>query len=341
MTLPARPSRRDLHLPDRRLPAAIVVAAMTLGFFAPVAGAEERPKWELGVGGVFYSEPDYTGSDEYRFRAIPFPWIVYRGERLRVDREGLQAKIFGTDLIRLDVSGSGQYSVDSDDNDRRHGMPDLDWIGQVGPKLTFVVARSDDGRQSLDVDVPLRVALAVDFDHFSYEGLVASPKLSYRYEPEGWRFEGHAGLEFQSNSYNEFYYSVPVRFATPDRPFYGADGGYAGLRLAAGVGKYFKTPISWLGPFYVGLFARYINLEGATFHDSPLVGSNHTLIGGIALGWVFHKSSEMVPVGAEANLARRGIHAPADETGASPDNETGASPDNETGASPDEPREAE
>jgi outer membrane protein len=317
MKLSARPSRCDRLFYGSRLPASLVAAAVALGLLSTPARAEERPKWEVGVGGVFYAEPDYTGSDEYRFRAIPFPWVVYRGERVRLDREGIQARIFGTDLIRLDVSGSGQYSVDSDDNDRRHGMPDLDWIGQIGPKLTFVVARSDDGRQSLDVDVPLRVALAVDFDHFSYEGLVASPKLSYRYEPEGWRFESHAGLEFQSNSYNEFYYSVPVRHATPDRPFYGADGGYAGFRLAAGVSRYFTTPISWLGPFYVGVFARYINLEGATFHDSPLVGSNHTLIGGIALGWVFHKSSEMVPVGAEANLARRGMGEP-DDSGMEP-----------------------
>jgi outer membrane protein len=310
----ARASRRDLALP-----LWAVLFAMLLP--APDARADERPKWELGVGGVFYTQPDYVGSDEYRFRAIPFPWIVYRGQHLRVDREAIQAKIFGTDLIRLDLSASGQYSVDSDDNDRRHGMPDLDWIGQIGPTVKFVVARSDDGRHALDVDVPFRVAIAVDFDHISYEGIVSSPKLQYRYEPENWRLEANAGLEFQSNSYNEFYYSVPVRHATPDRPFYGADGGYAGLRLAGGVSRYFGSPVSWLGPFYVGLFARYINLEGATFHDSPLVGSNHAFVGGIALGIVINKSDEMVITGAEANRADREPEAPSDETTTSPAHE--------------------
>ncbi len=282
---------------DRLLVGRAVLVAALFGA-ATVASAEERPKWELGIGSVFYTQPDYIGSDEYRFRPIPFPWIIYRGTRLRLDRESMQTRIFGTSLVRLDLSASGQIPVDSDDNDLRHGMPDLDWVAQVGPSLKFEVAESDDGRHGLDVDVPLRAAFAVDFDHFSYEGLVASPKLVYRFEPEGWRFEGNAGLEFGNNDYNEFLYSVAARYATPDRPAYGADGGYAGVRLSAGVSRYF-------GRFYVGLFSRYFNLEGATFRDSPLVGSRHAFFGGVAIGWIWMKSDEMVPVGAEANLLRR------------------------------------
>jgi outer membrane protein len=279
-----------------RAAALLVVVALLLP--VPPASAAERPKWELGVGSVFFTQPDYVGSDEYRFRPIPFPWIIYRGERLRLDRESMQTKIFRTDLVRLDLSASGQVSVDSGDNDRRDGMPDRDWIAQVGPALRFSLKQSEDGRHTLDLEVSLRAALAVSFDNFSYEGLVASPKFQYRYEPETWRFDANAGLEFSNNDYNEYYYTVPARFATASRPAYGAGGGYAGLRLAAGAGRYF-------GPIYLGLFARYINLEGATFVDSPLVGARHAFIGGLAVGWVWKSSSEMVPVGAEANLRRR------------------------------------
>lgn len=279
-----------------RAAASLLVVALLLP--ASRVEAAERPKWELGVGSVFFTQPDYVGSDEYRFRPIPFPWIIYRGERLRLDRESMQTKIFRTDLVRLDLSASGQVSVDSGDNDRRHGMPDRDWIAQIGPALRFALKQSEDGRHTLDLEIPLRAALAVSFDNFSYEGLVSSPKFQYRYEPETWRFDANAGLEFSNNDYNEYYYTVPARFATASRPAYGAEGGYAGLRLAAGAGRYF-------GPIYLGLFARYINLEGATFVDSPLVGSRHAFIGGLAVGWVWKSSSEMVPVGAEANLARR------------------------------------
>lgn len=297
--------------PSQSVGRAFLLAAV-LGLLLPgIVSAAERPKWELGIGSVFFTQPDYVGSDEYRFRAIPFPWFIYRGSTIRLDRESIQAKIFGTDFVRLDLSASGQVSVDSDDCNLRHGMPDRDWMAQVGPALRFKVAHSDDGRQVLDVEVPLRVALAIDLDNFSYEGLVASPKLQYRYEPEDWRFEANAGLEFGNNDYNEYYYGVAPVFATASRPAYGAEGGYAGVRLSAGVSRYF-------GPFYAGVFARYINLDGATFEDSPLVGSENAFIGGIAIGWVWFKSDEMVPVGAAANLIARGHEPRAAEPAAAP-----------------------
>lgn len=314
------PLRRRLRAIAAVLCGAQVVTVLAAP--APVS-ADQRPKWELGIGSVFYTQPDYIGSDEYRFHALPFPWVIYRGPRLRLDRESISAKIFGTEMVRLDLSASGQISVDSDRNDRRRGMPDLDWIAQLGPTLRFALARSDDGRHTLDLDVPLRIAVAVDTDNVSYEGLVASPKFQYRFEPERWRFEVNAGLEFGNNDYNEYIYSVPARFSTETRPSYGAEGGYAGVRLAAGVGRY-------VGPIYLGVFARYFNLEGATFRDSPLVGSRSAFIGGIAVGWVWMKSKEMVPVGAEANPASR--RAPASptpqvvETTASPPRSAGELP---------------
>jgi len=292
--------------PARRCAPALLVVLTAFAFApGPAARAEERPKWELGAGGVFYTQPDYVGSDEVRFHAYPFPWVIYRGSRLRLDRESVQTRIFGSDLVRLDVSASGQIPVDSDDNDRRHGMKDLDWIAEVGPTVKFRVAMSDDGRHVLDVDVPVRPAFAIDTNRFAYEGVVASPKLQYRYEPEGWRFEANAGLEFSSNDYNEYVYGVAAAFTTATRRRYDPDGGYAGARLAAGVSRYF-------GPFYVGVFARYVNLSGAAFENSPLVGSDNAFIGGIAIGWVWLSSKEMVPVGAEANLEASHRAKPAD-----------------------------
>lgn len=290
------PSARTHRL--RRSRGLLLAATLAPALAPAAAPGQERPKWELGAGGVFFTQPDYAGSDEYRFRALPFPWIVYRGDRLRLDRDSIQTRIFGAELVRLDVSAGGQVSVDSSDNDRRRGMQDLDWIAQVGPSLRFPVRGSDDGRHTLEVEVPLRVALAVATDNFSYEGLVSSPKVTYRYEPDAWRFEANAGLEFGNDAYNDYVYGVQPFFSTTERPAYDADGGYAGVRLAGGVSRYF-------GPFYVGVFTRYQYLGGATFADSPLVGSEHAFAGGIAIGWVWLSSSEKVPVGAAANIARR------------------------------------
>ncbi|HYB99533.1 MAG TPA: MipA/OmpV family protein [Candidatus Limnocylindrales bacterium] len=259
---------------------------------AKEAHVEMRPKWELGVGSVFYTQPDYIGSDEYRFRIIPFPWIVYRGDRFRADRESIQTKIFGTDRIRFDISTSGQIAVDSDDNDRRHGMPDLDWMFQIGPSLTIHLLRSDDGNSALEIDIPLRPAFAIAFDHFKYEGLVASPQIEYKLSRGPYQFTGQAGLEFQDSEYNDFFYGVDHRFVTPDRRQYDGKTGYGGVRVAAGVARYF------FDRFYVGVFTRYYNLEGAAFENSPLTGSTHAFVGGVALGVVLTKSDEMVPVTA-------------------------------------------
>lgn len=240
---------------------------------------ENLPRWEVGVGGSAFAQPDYIGSDEYRVRGIGFPWIIYRGDRWKLTREALQGRIFRTDRIRLDLSVYGQLPVDSDENDRRRGMPDLDWRAQIGPNLRFLLARSDDGRDSLRLDLPVRGVIAVDLDEVSYQGYTSSPKLRYRITRTPWRFETQLGLEFADSDYNDYVYAVDSRFVAPERTAYDADGGFAGTRIAAGVNRY------W-GDFYIGLFVRYINLEGASFRDSPLVGTRHAVTGGLALAWI-------------------------------------------------------
>lgn len=238
-----------------------------------------RPTWEVGIGASTFAQPDYVGSDEYRMRGIGFPWLVYRGERWKLTRSTIQGRIFRTDRVRLDLSVYGQLPVDSDKNDRREGMNDLDWRAQIGPNLSFLVSESEDGRDTLRLDLPVRSVFAVDFDEFSYQGYTASPKLRYRITRGPWSWESQVGVEFNDSDYNDYVYAVDNRYITPDRPGYDADGGYAGARLASGINRY------W-GDFYVGLFVRYINISGAVFDDSPLVGTDHAVTGGLALAWI-------------------------------------------------------
>ena len=276
--------------------ALLGVAAVLLMSRSAHAEGPVLPTWELGIGGTAFVQPDYPGSDEYRLRGLGFPWFIYRGERVRLTREAIQGRIFRTDRVRLDLSVYGQLPVDSDKNDRRDGMPDLDWRAQVGPNLRILLGQSDDGLDTLRLDLPVRAVFAVDLDDFSYQGYTSSPKLRYRMRRPPWRFETQFGLEFTDRDYNDYIYAVDERFATPDRPAYDADGGYAGTRVAAGVSRY------W-GDFYLGLFVNYTNLEGAVFHDSPLVGSRHAVTGGFALAWIPLRSASVVPVGRRADDA--------------------------------------
>ncbi len=76
------------------------------------------------------------------------------------------------------------------------------------------------------------------------------------------------------------YNGVDPQYATAERPAFSADGGW---RLALGFSRH-------QGDLWYGGFIRYIDISAATFADSPLVKTNHSLIGGIAIAWIFAKS---------------------------------------------------
>jgi outer membrane protein len=44
----------------------------------------------------------------------------------------------------------------------------------------------------------------------------------------------------------------------------------------------------------VGAFIRYDYLSGAAFDDSPLVETDHSLMGGVAVSWILKKSTRTV-----------------------------------------------
>jgi len=79
----------------------------------------EKPLWEVGIGAAFLHMPDYRGSDEYKFYVLPYPYIIYRGDILRVDERRISGRVFKTDRVLLDFSIFGSVPVDSSDNSAR------------------------------------------------------------------------------------------------------------------------------------------------------------------------------------------------------------------------------
>ena len=63
--------------------------------------------------------PDYRGSEEVRNYVFPIPWVVYRGEIFRADREGVRARFFDSERVELRVGIGGSVPVDSDRNQPR------------------------------------------------------------------------------------------------------------------------------------------------------------------------------------------------------------------------------
>jgi outer membrane protein len=260
------------------------------------ARAELRPEWEFGLGATAFTFPDYRGSDERRNFVLPFPYLIYRGDVLRVDRQGVRGVFFESDRVELDFSASGTPPVDSDKNRAREGMPDLDPTFEIGPRLNVVLARDHNRDRALSFRLPVRAVIATDLSYADGAGVVAYPNLTYDARPrflEGrWRLGLQSGVLYATRRYHRYFYQVDPEFATPERPAYTATGGYSGAALAASLTRRFRN-------IWVGGYARYEWLKGAAFESSPLVRREQAWSAGIAFAYVFAESSNKVQVDVE------------------------------------------
>jgi len=254
------------------------------------AMAAEKPLWELGIGMSALSFPDYRGSDESSFFAIPFPYVVYRGTFLKADKDGIRGAFFDNDRIELNGSVGASVPVRSDDNRARQGMPDLQPTVELGPSLDLNLWRTLDRRYELDLRLPVRAAVTV-IGGMDYVGWEFSPRLVLDVSDVaglvGWNLGLLAGPIYGSERSHDYFYSVAPQYATADRPAFDAAAGYAGSQVLVSLSK--RYPKYWLGAF-----ARWDSLEGAVFADSPLVRQQNYFAVGVAIAWILKESSKMV-----------------------------------------------
>jgi MipA family protein len=256
----------------------------------PVCGAQaqeaELPRWELGAGVSAFHVPDYRGADEGRAYTIPFPFFIYRGERVRADRDGLRGELFETDRVDLNVSVGLGVPVRSEDNLARRGMPSLDPVLEVGPSLNIVLARSEDHRTDWQLRLPIRVATAFDDFRARDAGLVFSPRLRWSQRDAPWAAGATVrvslGPDFATRRYHAYVYDVAPQFATATRPAYRADGGFSGVSIAISVDR-------TIGRHRVFGFVVGDSVRGAAYEDSPLVRRSSNVSVGFAYAYVFAK----------------------------------------------------
>ena len=273
------------------LPTLAAGAAACLTLASACAHADQLPLWELGAGVSALDFPDYRGSNERSTLVLPIPYVIYRGDVLRLDREGLRGLLIESERVELDISVNATIPVKSEDNAARSGMPDLDPTVEIGPSLNLTLLGRRTEKSELSLRLPVRAVIATDFKSASGEGFVFEPRLNLdlrlRRAGMGWRAGIGAGPVFATDQYAQYFYSVPAQFATASRPAFSASGGYAGTQLTAS--------ITWRGgPWWVGAFVRQDWLSGASFQDSPLVKSDTALAGGVAVAYVFARSGKLV-----------------------------------------------
>jgi MipA family protein len=277
-----------------RVRAQICVLLSLASPFCTVQAQDGLPLWEVGGGATVLRVPDYRGSDEVHTYVFPVPWLVYRGEIFRADRDGVRARFFDSDRVELSFSLSLSVPVDSDDNQARQGMADLRPVFEIGPRANVNLWRTDDRRAVLDLRLPIRAAFTVQ-NGIRDVGYVFAPQLNLDLRwpsataPDRWNLGLLVEAPFSDKRLNGYFYTVPPADATPTRPAYQAPAGYGGWQFLAALSH--RMDRWWLGGFI-----KYDNLSGAVFADSPLVTQRRQVSGGIALTYIFARSSTLVPV---------------------------------------------
>lgn len=242
----------------------------------------EESFWELGVGATAVQLPLYPGSAQHDNFAIPFPLFRIQTEYFEID-EGVRGFFYESPDVRLNVSGDFGVPVNSQDSAARAGMPDLDTVLQVGPSLEIIFAGGRKKPSEFRLELPLRMAVATDIKHVNNLGWIFEPRLTYetlRPHKSGFAYQVSSGLRYAEKDFNAFYYDVPLAFATPQRSEYETSGGYNGYFLDL-VGNWREDNLIYFA------FARYQNLSGTEFEDSPLVEDNNYFSVGVGVIWIF------------------------------------------------------
>jgi outer membrane scaffolding protein for murein synthesis (MipA/OmpV family) len=286
-----------------RMNYRLIVALLALSFLLPsyafceekpLTKPLEKPLWEFGMGLGGLQMPDYRGSDKNRYYLLPYPYVVYRGDILKVDEQRVSGQIFKTDRILLDFSGYGSVPVKSSNNAARAGMPDLDPTFELGPALKIKLSDSKEYKYKLDLSLPVRAFFSTDFSSVRYEGWVFSPRINFMKDdliPDtGLNLGISVGPMYANSGYHTYYYEVEPEYATAARPAYSAGSGYSGSTLSVGLGKTYEQIV-------LNAFVSADFLQGACFEDSPLVRRKTSIMSGISVSWIFFKSEKTVIVG--------------------------------------------
>lgn len=276
------------------LPAA-VGRAFAEDADAPNGDFEERSVWELGAGAFGVYAPDYPAADEYSLNGLPVPFVIYRGDFLRVGEEdGVELVPVDAPRYKLGISLGAAFPADSEDNELREGLPDLDLLLEAGPELTVHLDRFDfdaGGKGRLDAALAVRAAFSTDFSTLDYRGIIVEPGLEYRHEGLfGRPLDVFAAITptFATGRLHDFFYEVDAQFARPGRPAFDADGGYLGSEVTLGLVYEPSKRWTFFAGTQIGIY------EAAANEASPLF--RRCLNAGVALGfaYTFYRSERTV-----------------------------------------------
>ena len=233
---------------------------------APATGAK-RPL-TIGAGVAYEDKPykKYDSDEQYQ----PIPIILYEGERFFARGQTIGWKITDSDVWELAIIGEYMnYGYDSSDSDFLDSMSDRDpsigvgghviWKPEkLGLKLSAVtdVADESDGSQ---------IVGEVSYTHVTTNGVALTPAAS---------------IIWQDEDFNDYYYGVRSREATPVRPAYNADDDI-NFRLGLNA-AYQKSGSRWL--YMGGVSYEFL---GDEIDDSPITSDDGVFSAIIGIAYQF------------------------------------------------------
>ncbi|MBX2839914.1 MAG: MipA/OmpV family protein [Gammaproteobacteria bacterium] len=257
---------------------------------------EEKPRFEFGVGGGYIDGFDYPASNDPNQRSIVLPYFIYRSPRLRVGGGGVNAIAVENPRVKLDWSIAGSLSSASEDNSARAGLPNLDYLFEIGPQL--VVNLYDRqipgvGRVQSQFSAKLRAVFSTDFSSVDSQGFVAAStwRLNLRaIKGTSIGVFGSLTSTYAAEEIQDYYYEVAPGFENADRAIYNASAGYLGTSISLALGSNIHPNVRVFTGVNFGLFA------GAKNQSSPLFETTQSTGFGVGIIWAIKRSNTTVPV---------------------------------------------
>uniref|UniRef100_A0A486XI46 Putative outer membrane protein n=1 Tax=Rheinheimera sp. BAL341 TaxID=1708203 RepID=A0A486XI46_9GAMM len=251
---------------------------------------EAQPLWEIGFGGGVVDVPDYPASSERNFIGLALPYVIYRGDFFRLGDGSARAILVENNNFEIDISVGGSFAAESNNNSVREGMPELDFLFEVGPQIIYRLRDfnfTNGGVGRLKVNLQTRAVFSTDFSQIDHQGFVFQPELSYQQRGvlfEDSAFDAAFSLVFATEKLQDYFYQVDNEFVSNNRSAFNASGGFLGAEFSTGISFSLHENIR---AFAGGSLRVH---KGASNTDSPLFEKDITYSIGIGFIWRLYKS---------------------------------------------------
>lgn len=243
-----------------------------------------RPLYEFGLGGGVAHVPDYPASKEERIKYIFIPTAKYRGKIFRNDDKGTRARIFKVDGFNIDLSFSAAFPANSEENEARQGMNDLDWLFEIGPRLNFDLHKTSSS--ATEFELPIRTVLSTDFSFTRSRGYHLAPRLVHQKQiNQYFQIGASFSLDYVGEELADYFYEVKGSDINEERYRYNAKGGYLGNRISTSIRYRDDKSFTIVG-------ISYSNYKDAVNENSPLYTSEHNISIFMGFNYLFYESKE-------------------------------------------------